>query len=101
MYYPTFDRGERIMYKVTLSACGNIDHNENPYNNIVNGTRIDGKVVEANSIKECQKIVREYIERNLLGGGNWTGGKVFKDGEQVGYISYNGRYWDKGSEYYR
>lgn len=89
------------MYKVTLSACGNIDHDENPYDNIVDGIRIDAQIAEANSIEECQKIVRKYIENNCLGGGNWTGGKVFKGNEQVGYISYNGRYWEKGSEYYR
>lgn len=89
------------MYKVTLSACGNIDHNENPYNNIVNGIKIKSNVAECNSIEECQKVVGKYIEDNLLGGGNWTGGKVFKDTEQIGYISYNRRYWEKGSKYYK
>lgn len=89
------------MYYVTLSACGNIDHGENPYINVVNGARIKANRVACESIEECQKAVCKYIDDNLLGGGNWTGGRVFKDGEQVGYISYNGRYWDKESEYYR
>lgn len=87
------------MYKVTLSACGNIDHFENPYNNIVHGIKIKSNVVECNSIEECQKVVRKYIEDNLLGGSNWTGGKVFKDNELIGRISYNGRFWENGSEY--
>jgi hypothetical protein len=88
------------MYKVTLSACGNIDRGENPFDNIVKGVRVHKKVVECNSIEECQQKVRDYIEENYLGGSNWTGGKVFKNDKQVGYISYNGRYWPKGSKYY-
>jgi hypothetical protein len=89
-----------VMYKVLLSACGNIDHYENPFDNIVNGIRVNSNIVECNNIEECQKIVREYIEDNLLGGGNWTGGAVFYNNKQIGYISYNGRYWEKGSKYY-
>ena len=29
------------MYSVTLSACGNPDHKENPYSNIVNGIAVE------------------------------------------------------------
>ena len=89
------------MYTVTLSACGNPDHNENPYSNIVNGIEIESKTAKANSIEECQRLVCDYIEQNDLGAGNWTGGKVSKDNEWIGYISYNGRYFEKGSKYYR
>lgn len=88
------------MYTVTLSACGNIDHNENPYSNYVNGNKVKPMVSKAKTIEECQVIVRGYIEGNDLGAENWTGGKVYLNGERVGYISYNGRYWEKGSEYY-
>lgn len=55
---------------------------------------------KAKTIEECRVIVRGYIEANDLGASNWTGGRVYQDGKQVGYISYNGRYWQKGSEYY-
>ena len=88
------------MYTVILSACGNIDHNENPYSNNVNGIEVKKEMVEAESIEECQKAVEDYIEENDLGGGNWSGGQVFKDDERVGYISYNRRYWEKGHKYY-
>lgn len=91
---------EENMYLVTLSACGNIDHDENPYDSIVDGNRVDTEVSEASTIKKCQEIVCSYIQNNNLGAGNWNGGKVFKDNKQVGYISYNGRYWKKGSKYY-
>ena len=89
------------MYTVTLLAQGNIDHKENPFLNIVNGRTIEPSIAEASTIEECQSLVREYIEKNDLGGGNWTGGKVYENGVQIGYISYNGRYWEKGSKYYQ
>lgn len=89
------------MYKVILAACGNIDHYENPYSNIVNGVEVERKVVEAESIEECQKAVDKYIEENELGGNNWDGGQVFKDGEQIGYISYNRRFLGKDRKDYR
>ena len=88
------------MYKVTLSACGNIDIGEDPYDNIVKGVRVKSKTVHCGSIEECQQVVRDYIEENWLGGSNWTGGNVFYRDKQVGYISYNGKYWQKGSKYY-
>ena len=89
-----------IMYSVTLSACGNPDHKENPYSNVVNGIAVEKDIAVADSIEECQRLVRNYIEDNCLGAGNWTGGRVFENGVRVGYISYNGRYWEKGSKYY-
>ena len=84
-----------MKYTVTLSAHGNPDHGESPYRNVApKATR------SAESIEECQQIVRSYIEANDLGSGNWTGGAVYEGEQQIGYISYNGRYWPKGSEYY-
>ena len=53
------------MYKVTLSACGNIDHNENPFDNIVNGIEVYPKIAECESIEECQQVVRSYIKENI------------------------------------
>ena len=54
------------MFSVTLSACGNPDHKENPYSNIVNGIAIEKYIAVADSIEECQRLVREYIEDNSL-----------------------------------
>lgn len=88
------------MYKVILSACGNIDHLENPNSNIVNGISVPSKIIETDSIDECQRYVHNYIDAYDLGAGNWSGGYVFNDTKQIGYISYNGRYWEKGSTYY-
>ena len=88
------------MYTVKLAACGNIDHFENPYENIVNGIEVETRMFQGNTIEECQTAVRDYIDEFELGGNSWDGGFVYQDGVQVGYISYNGRYWDKDSEHY-
>ena len=78
----------RKKYSVKVSAHGNPDHGQIPYMTVA-----PGGFVFADSIEECQTIVRKYIEEHNLGGGNWTGGEVYEDGVQIGSISYNGRYW--------
>jgi hypothetical protein len=47
----------------------------------------------ANSLKQAQTYALRYIERNTLGGGNWSGGELRLDGHVIGRISYNGRAW--------
>ena len=79
------------MYTVKLSSCGNIDYGQNPYEPLYD---VPKRVIKATSIEECQQIVRNYIDFYNLGSGNWDGGDVFKDGKLIGYISYNGRYWN-------
>lgn len=79
-----------MRYTVSLSAHGNIDHGENPYaflEGVPHGTE------SAETIEELQQIVREYIDKYDLGGGNWTGGEVKENGKVIGKISYNSRYW--------
>ena len=48
------------------------------------------------TLTDAAKICLEYIDHNDLGGGNWTGGQVFKGKEQVAKVSYNGRVWPPG-----
>lgn len=81
-------------YEVRLLAGGNPDrlqqHGKLP--GVPNYT--DGG---HQSIKECAKAVRDYIERYNLGSGNWLGGDVreVESGKWVASISYNGRIWKK------
>lgn len=80
-----------MMYVVELKSVGNIDHGENP-NMPVPGV-LDQMLV-CSSIEDCQDCVRDYIEDNDLGAGNWAGGDVYEHlGKLIGHISYNGRYW--------
>ena len=44
------------------------------------------------TLDEAAYVCRQYIDRNGLGGGNWTGGQVFnRAGDQVARVWYNGR----------
>ena len=79
-----------MRYEVILSAHGNIDHGQDPFTPLYGVYQGKG---EADSIEGLQKIVRDYIDENGLGSMNWTGGEVFVDNRQIGYISYNGRFW--------
>lgn len=84
------------MYQIVLTSCGNPDFGQNPRKPMS-----PAKCISANSIEECQVAARKYVDDYDLGAGNWSGGQVYQDGEYVGYVSYNGRFWDKDSEYGR
>lgn len=77
-----------MTYSVILSAHGNPDHYQSPYERVA-----PVSAAHCESIEECQAAVAAYIEKYDLGGGNWTGGDVYRYGEVVGRISYNGRFW--------
>ena len=57
--------------------------------------RPDGESrVESESLAEASETCLSYITQYELGGGNWTGGEVFNaEGEQVAYVSFNGKIW--------
>jgi hypothetical protein len=79
------------MFTVTLSHATNPD---------IPGGYWDGRpsegraTVEAETMQSAARMCRDYIERNGLGAGNWTGGKVREGGKQVARVSYNGRVWN-------
>lgn len=87
---------KKDIYRVGLVACGNPDYGENPYERL---PETDAKYVYKESIEKCQKAVVSYIDKHDLGSGHWAGGLVFQGGCYVGNVSYNGRFWDKMSEY--
>lgn len=57
------------------------------------------KVVWVNSLAEASQACRNFIAEWGLGGGNWTGGLVKKDGKPFAQISYNGRAWEAGKDF--
>ena len=57
------------------------------------------KRIVVNGTNDAIRACRQYISRNELGCGNWTGGDVFNNGEYIGRISYNGRFWQSTHEY--
>ena len=79
-------------YKVELNSIGNPDRDQNPFEQIFGAW---ANMAHVNSIDEASKAVRKYIEEHNLGAGNWAGGKVWtEENKYVGYISYNGRFWE-------
>ena len=53
-------------------------------------------IVECESIEECSRQVIKYCDENGLGASNLAESKVFTmDNKYIGYISYNGRFWEE------
>jgi hypothetical protein len=75
---------------VELKSVGNVDFDDSSER----GKNIALKKVNVTSIDEAKKVVRAFIDENDLGGGNWVGGKVFENGKNIGYIAYNGNYFE-------
>jgi hypothetical protein len=47
-------------------------------------------------LAEASKVCRKYILVEWLGASDWTGGTIKDDkGRFVGYVSYNGRVWNR------
>ena len=82
----------KVMMKLKLASVGNPDFNQDP--NQPMWSCEPNKEVEVESFKEASRVCRKFIDDNNLGGGNWHGGQVYVDGNQVASVSYNGRIWD-------
>ncbi|MCA1064796.1 hypothetical protein QTG56_24630 (plasmid) [Rossellomorea sp. AcN35-11] len=81
-----------------MSSVGNPDFGQDPNNSLLG---VPNETRKINSLEEASQACSEYINTYGLGGGNWSGGYVYDTKhKQVAYISYNGRIWEKGSEYY-
>lgn len=74
---------------VILSAQGNIDHGRDPDEPICEG-RVVAVATSAMASRACQ----EFIAANYLGSGEWAGGQIYKDGQQIAEVAYNGRVLD-------
>jgi len=78
------------MYEIRARSHGNIDHGENPFSPVA--PRLTAR---AETIEELQEAVRNYINENNLGSGNFTHALVADDKGVIGAISYNGRFWTR------
>jgi hypothetical protein len=80
------------MYQVKPKIFGNPDRGQNP-NAMPYGVKT--KTFTAEKLESLRHQIRGWMEDNGLGSGNWGTAKVFKDNELYGYMSYNGRVWDR------
>lgn len=85
-----------IKFWVLLSNRGNPDHGQDPDAPIYGGPQ--DKLVGCQSLAHASAWCQRYIELLNLGGGNWTGGKVYAEhgiapgtGKPVARVAYNGR----------
>jgi len=84
------------MMKVKLSSCGNPDFRQNPDEPLYGCP--EEVYMETATFEGASVICMKYINALELGGGNWSGGQVYKDGKQIARVSYNGRVWDMSDE---
>ncbi len=73
---------------VVMRSMGNPDHAQDPKKPISPSV-----IHEVGSLTGAATCCLEYIRHWDLGGGNWNGGQVFRNGKSYAYISYNGRVW--------
>jgi hypothetical protein len=76
--------------QVVLSNVGNPDYRQDPDQTLPG---VPNRIVAAKDLAEASTLCRAYIGENDLGGGNWSGGLVLKDGKEFAKVSYNGRVW--------
>lgn len=79
---------EQIM-AVELSSCGNPDLMQNPDDSLSPKVLFQIATFEGASL-----ICMKYIASWNLGGGNWSGGQIYKGKKQIARVGYNGRIWD-------
>jgi len=76
------------MYQVKPKFMGNPDRGQYI-------TPVRPKTFTAKDLPSLRFQIRNFMGDNNLGAGNWDTAKVYKDGKEYGYMSYNGRIWDK------
>lgn len=80
------------MLQIKLIVFGNPDYGQDP-NKPPYGVK--PRTISAEDIKQLRTKVRQWQTDNCVGGGNWGSPAVYKDGKLLGYMSYNGKLWDK------
>lgn len=76
--------------QVVLSNVGNPDYGQNPEYTLPGRPN---RIAAAKDLAEASSLCRTYIGESDLGGGNWSGGLILKDGKEFAKVSYNGRIW--------
>jgi predicted ABC-type ATPase len=72
--------------QVELGAFSNPDIDED--------NEIEFKRVSVKSIDQAVKLVREFINENDLGVGEFIGAQIYNNGKPIAYVSYNLKVWE-------
>lgn len=77
--------------RVALMTAGNPDLGQDPALTLLGVANCLAPVA---SLGEASRAVCRFVVEHQVGGGNWVGGQVLDScGQQVAYVSYNGRVW--------
>lgn len=79
---------ETHLFEARLESVGNPDHEQ--YAPVS-----DPCTLKARSLQELLVKIEAYRDENALGGGNWVDPKITCAGRVIGWVSYNGRLWDR------
>lgn len=79
--------------KVKLASVGNPDFRQDPDQPLYGCE--PNKIIPVKSFKDARELCMKFIEENDLGSGNWDGGEILNDKDEViAHVSYNGRVWE-------
>lgn len=84
-------------YRIILTAMGNPDYFQN-----CNSQVCEPLTVYSDTIEELSSVMRNWIRENSLGAGNISKTIVLENhsNKKIGMISYNGKFWERGSKYF-
>lgn len=82
-------------YSLFLRAVPNLDFAPETHQATVD---VPGRWILVDSIADARKKALDFIRAWDLGGGNWSGGEIARDGQVFARVSYNGRIWDTATE---
>lgn len=77
-----------------IEVCGNPDKGQDPAQPPFGVPRTT--TIRAARIEIIRLLAEEFQTRHNLGGGNWKEAILYRDDEEVGRMSWNGRVWDIG-----
>lgn len=77
-----------MIYTVKPKFMGNPDRGQN-------SSPVKPRTFSADNLNDLRNMVWDFLGDNELGAGNWGTAKVFKDNQTYGFMSYNGRIWDR------
>ena len=81
-------------YSITTQVCGNIDHGQDP---TVPPYGVDIVELSGHDLETLHNKVRDWIDDNDIGGGNWMNPALRANGKVIGYMSYNSCIWTSSS----
>lgn len=81
---------------LVLDNVGNPDFGQAPDRRLP-GTWRQEIAIKKDSLDQIHYFARKYIDLYELGGGNFIG-KLYKEGDLIARVSYNGRIWDADTD---